>query len=279
MRATTFTDPAAFLEAAAPYLDAWPLQANVIGSVSDAVAAGRMRYENPRWFVVHDGGDPVSVAMHTPPWPVGVAPAPAEAWPALAAAVRDAIGDDLPGINGDRDSAEAFARSWRELGGAQATERQAMRAFALEQVIDAPPTDGQARRARADDIDVVLDWYRAFAAEAGVPDLVTRERMLGSITDGLIELWEVDGTPVTVAGRRPAARAIGRVGPVYTPPEHRRRGYATALTAAISRAGLADGCERMMLFTDLANPVSNAIYPKVGYRAVYDAVVLDLPST
>ncbi len=82
-------------------------------------------------------------------------------------------------------------------------------------------------------------------------------------------LWQAPGgAPVSmVAVNAPVAGAV-RLGPVYTPPEHRRRGFAGAAVAAVSRRALQDGARACMLFTDLANPTSNKIYAEVGYRRV-----------
>ncbi|MGW0659232.1 GNAT family N-acetyltransferase [Streptodolium elevatio] len=64
------------------------------------------------------------------------------------------------------------------------------------------------------------------------------------------------------------------IGPVYTPPEHRGRGYGAAVTAARTEAALAAGADEVLLFTDLANPTSNSIYRKIGYEPVEDRVIL-----
>jgi predicted GNAT family acetyltransferase len=73
-----------------------------------------------------------------------------------------------------------------------------------------------------------------------------------------------------MVGVSPPVAGVVRIGPVYTPMEHRRRGYAGSAVAAASRRALARGAERCMLFTDLANPTSNKIYAEVGYRRVGD---------
>lgn len=89
-----------------------------------------------------------------------------------------------------------------------------------------------------------------------------------------LTLWETGGTAVALAGaNRPAAGTV-RVGPVYTPPGHRRRGYGSAVTAAVSQAALDAGADHVVLFTDLANPASNSVYLRLGYRPVEDRVVL-----
>jgi predicted GNAT family acetyltransferase len=64
-----------------------------------------------------------------------------------------------------------------------------------------------------------------------------------------------------------------RVGPVYTPPELRGRGYASAVTAAASHRAFASGKRFCFLFTNLANPTSNSIYQQIGYRPVLDVNV------
>jgi len=89
---------------------------------------------------------------------------------------------------------------------------------------------------------------------------------------GGYRLWDDDGEPVSMSGHRDVPGVGSRIGPVYTPPEHRRRGYATALVAEQSAARLALGDPACFLYTDLANPTSNAIYARIGYVKVCEAV-------
>ena len=90
---------------------------------------------------------------------------------------------------------------------------------------------------------------------------------------GLI-LWEHGGRPVSVAGRNRIAAGQARVGPVYTPPDLRGRGFGGAATAAITQAALDDGAEGVVLFTDLDNPTSNTLYQRLGYRPISDWAVI-----
>jgi predicted GNAT family acetyltransferase len=90
---------------------------------------------------------------------------------------------------------------------------------------------------------------------------------------GGLTLWEMAGEPVSMAGlTRPAAGQV-RVGPVYTPPSRRGRGDGGAVTAAVSQAARDAGAAEVVLFTDLANPTSNALYQRLGYEAVSDRVI------
>jgi len=87
-------------------------------------------------------------------------------------------------------------------------------------------------------------------------------------------LWELDGKPVAQACAKPVIAGASRIGPVYTAPEHRGHGYAAAVTAAASQWALDAGAQRVLLFVDRANPTTNRLYPRIGYRPVYDAVEL-----
>ena len=87
--------------------------------------------------------------------------------------------------------------------------------------------------------------------------------------DGAWLLWD-DGGPVSLAAYGNPTPTGTRVGPVYTPPEHRGRGYATSLVADLTAERLAAGLGFCFLFTDLANPTSNAIYARIGYEPVAD---------
>jgi predicted GNAT family acetyltransferase len=154
--------------------------------------------------------------------------------------------------------------------------------YALEQVEPLDPVPGAARVAKDDDFGLLLRWWIAFGEEVlheGGPGREDAEEnvrhKLRSPTGGFL-LWEDDGDAVSLAGwGGPTPNGI-RVGPVYTPPELRGRGYATALTAELSRqlldGTLFEGGRRFcFLYTDLANPTSNAIYERIGYRKVAES--------
>ena len=112
-----------------------------------------------------------------------------------------------------------------------------------------------------------------------------RRRALGDLDGGTSRarvgigpgewVWEVDGGPVAQATARPVVAGMSRIGPVYTPPEHRRHGYGAAVTAAASRWALGAGARCVVLFTDAATPTTNALSPRLGYRYRHDAVMLE----
>lgn len=119
-------------------------------------------------------------------------------------------------------------------------------------------------------------WYREFAAAIGAVPSDAGSWADTRIAHGRITLWEIpDGTPVSMAGVTPMVAGQIRVAPVYTPAHLRGLGYAGAVTAEVSRAAVAAGAAEVLLFADLANPTSNGLYQRIGYRPVTDFAVYD----
>jgi predicted GNAT family acetyltransferase len=113
----------------------------------------------------------------------------------------------------------------------------------------------------------MLEWMRAFARETkALPEDRAQVIVDTRVAGRNLYVWEHQG-PVSMLGTAPPIAGVVRIGPVYTPPEHRRRGYAGTAVAAVSRKALQTrGGRRCVLYTDATNPTSNKIYAEVGYR-------------
>jgi predicted GNAT family acetyltransferase len=249
-----------------------PVRTNVLGSVATGVVDGR-RYDAEHWWVVEDAdGEVVGAAIWTLPYRLLLAPMPPEAADALAADVR-ALGHRPPGIIGP----PAAARRLAETAGWSVSPAMHERILVLEQFTPATGVPGSARRATTDDVDLGAAWFAQFSIDAGalVPD--PREAFVARLTHN--QFWMVDGEPVAVAGHAPlvvsAGTTVARVGPVFTPAEHRRQGYGAAITSAVV-AELLTVADVVMLFTDAANPTSNGVYERLGFRPVDEVVDLDV---
>ncbi|NMG11196.1 GNAT family N-acetyltransferase [Brasilonema sp. UFV-L1] len=177
----------------------------------------------------------------------------------------------LSGVNAPTAEAEAFAQAWHSLTGQSYHLKMALRAFQLEQVQPIFKATGELRLAtRKSDRELLIRWYEAFALEA----LGTVESKVEPIVERLLQLgiayiWE-DKIPVSMACHVRVTPNGAGVSVVYTPPEHRRKGYASACVAALSQTLLNQGNRYCFLFTDLANPTSNHIYEAIGYQPVGD---------
>ncbi len=224
-------------------------------------------------------GEIGAVCMHTPEFPVLLTRVSGQAAAELA---RDlaAAGRQLPGVNAAQEAADAFAAAWRDHTGDAVTLYRRMRLFRLGQLVrPAPGPGGAARPATERDHDLLAGWFDAFAREVGDPPRHDSRAVVGErLGYGGITVWEAGGVPVSIAGRTRAVAGMVRVGPVYTRPELRGRGYAGAATAAVSQAALGAGVREVVLYTDLANPTSNALYQRLGYHPVEDRVIFSFAS-
>jgi predicted GNAT family acetyltransferase len=185
--------------------------------------------------------------------------------------------EEIPGVVGTVPEIHEFAELWSKRSGVPGRVNMRQGVYALDQVELVPSVPGSPRAATQHDRDLALRWWIAFGDEVLHEGGPGRERADASLDHKLsdpasgILLWEDGGEPVSLAGwGGPTPNGI-RIGPVYTPPELRGRGYATAVTAELSQRQLDGGRSFCFLYTDLANPTSNAIYERIGYRRVAEA--------
>ena len=296
--------PRPFLDAAGELLASDPVLGSVIASVSertareladghDSWAAVGAPFE--RWWLVvrDDAGEVVSAAMRTAPfkpYPTFSMALPDDAARALAAALHQR-GEHLGGANGALPGAEVLARATAELSGGELLVDKGTRLWEATSVEVPPAPEGRLRLATEEDAELVLSWFEAFHAEADEqagrePDPTSGEHntidsVLVRIREGVEWLWELpDGTVAHLTGAGLPSYGVSRIGPVYTPREHRGRGIASYVVGELTRRGLEAG-HRMCLFTDRANPTSNKIYAALGYEPVVDMAehLVRLPAT
>jgi GNAT superfamily N-acetyltransferase len=232
----------------------------------------------PRFGWWHDGGDIRGAFLVTPPYPLLLTPVPAQSIEPLADVLAQA-GTPLAGVNGEPEAAEGFAAAWRKRTGTAARTSMCQRLFRLAELLPpAPAPSGRARAPRSADRDLLVAWFAAFSEEAGSGDHDHEAAVDDRLSYGGLTLWEAAGQPVSLAGLTRQVAGMARVGPVYTPPQWRRRGFGAGVTAAVSARALREGAREVLLFTDLANPTSNALYQRLGYQPVHDRLVLSFTS-
>jgi predicted GNAT family acetyltransferase len=275
-------DARSFLDAAGPLMLADEARHNLQLGIAGTLVTTPDRYPEKRFWVVYDGDEVVAAALQTPPFNVLIARPRDDA--ALAALVAG-IGADVPGVVAAHPEVDVFTKLWTEAHGLAPRVLREQGVYALEQVQPVPDAPGASRPASRVDLDLLVDWMIAFGDEVLEEDdpgrvearQGVRHRLTGGDQGGFL-LWEDDGGIVSVSGwGAPTPNGI-RIGPVYTPPALRGRGYATALVAELSQTLLDGGRRFCFLFTDLANPTSNAIYERIGYVKACEAAMIAFDS-
>lgn len=220
-------------------------------------------------------GPHLAAVVLTPPHELVLAALPEPALDPLVEALRGRH-QLLPGVVGETRCAAQFAAVWARRTGSRVGLGHAQRLYVLAKLQSPAPPAGGARPATPADASTLTEWMEAFDAEAGThsPD---PDRWVDSLVQETRALIWADsgGQQVSLAAVSPAIAGMVRVGPVYTPPQHRRHGYAAALTAAVCRRATEHGIEHLVLSTDLANPTSNGIYQRIGFSAVEDRLRLE----
>ena len=273
MHLTRYTDPMAFRDAVEDHLlGDEPRHNLIIGLLRVLIEQPEVYADFALWAVTDDHGATACAGLRKPPHLVVIsAPTSDAALDTMVEAIASEP-EPVPGVLGGLPEANEFAIRYAAATGRSVSKGMEQGIYALEQVADVPRPAGAPRVAGPDDVELVLEWTRAFHAEAGPVDTwdeaQTRRRLAGRLAgrggEGL-RIWE-DGGPVCLAGFAGPTRHGIRVGPVYTPPELRKRGYATALVADVSQELLDSGRRFCFLYTDMSNPTSNAVYRRIGYR-------------
>ena len=216
----------------------------------------------------------VAVGVCTPPRNLVISRAPTvEAVGALVGGLRG-LRLVLPGVSGPAAESRLFAASWARFHAEPFRRTMSFQVYQASEIRPPPhPAPGCLRVGRTADAALVARWIADFNDEAlaeGVSDRTAALRMaedLVSHRGRSVYLWE-DAEPVSmVATGRPSPNG-GRVYAVYTPPEHRRKGYASSSVAALSTSMLDGGLKSCFLFADVSKPTPNHIYRQIGFEPV-----------
>jgi len=286
-------EPARFLERADAWLASDPVVSTVVSTIAARMVQAAAEGVSPppapySWFAVvtDEAGVVVGVAMRTAPfapYPPYVLAMPEGAAVALADALVDR-GEEVGGVNGALPATRVFAERIAQRVGREVSVSMHTRLFELGTLVDPAPVRGRLRPAYDDEAPLALEWFQQFHVDAdeqagheghaGRAEGASLDDVRARIRQGRLWVWVDDADlPLHLTGANPPAYGVARIGPVYTPKEHRGRGYASAAVAEVSRLLREEG-GRVTLFTDQANPTSNRIYTALGYEPVVDMVEL-----
>jgi len=271
-------DAEAFYRRVEAYLLPREAEHNLIFGLLSYIRQNPAGHRDAIMVLVEDRGAVQFVAIQTDPQHNLILSA-AQSAAAVTTLANDlaASGVTLRGAQGMTDEIRLFTETWVGLSGCTARVNIPMRTFKLEKVNPVTDVAGYLRRAEPHDRDLLAKWEYAFMCEAFPGEEHHFEDAAHAIDDTLtsdiavrgIYVWDDGGAVSYAAYKGPTPHGI-RIGPVYTPPEQRRHGYASACVAGMSQWLLDHGYQFCFLFTDLRNPTSNHIYQVIGYQPVCD---------
>jgi GNAT superfamily N-acetyltransferase len=243
--------------------------------------------ETPLLALASDAGRPVLAALRVQPYPLIVVVDPEYNDPGLAVAdLAEAIAtrhEPIVGVTGRRDTATLFANAWAAHTGSTVQPRLWELYYRLGELVEPVGVPGMPRLASMQDpsdVELLAEWFCAFRQETGVgrtPPVPDPDTLRRNVERGEVYIvWDLHGRVVAVAGHSPVRRGASKIAPVYTPPDERRQGFGSAVTAAAVRSARERGAAEITLFTDADYLPSNVAYRRLGFEVVGEFAELDL---
>ncbi len=260
--------PAAALEHANEYLVGDPVELNVIWSILEQRADSGMP---GRYWLVESDGRVAGIVLESPPsHPAAISPLGAAHASALAEEIS-VEGHRLSGVAGEASSAAHFAGCWTEKVRTAAIVQDAQRLYVLGSLVQPDGVLGHLRRAERSEQGLVLEWWTEFQVETGSPRFDLSMAVDSALTAGRVFVWDDDGPRCLARATEPLG-GISRIGAVYTPPRDRRHGYGAACVGSLSAWVRSEEGANSILYAQLSNPGSNAIYRRLGFEAVSESL-------
>jgi RimJ/RimL family protein N-acetyltransferase len=288
-RTEFFADTSRFLAVVEPLVRRDPFGANMFSHVLANHLASPFP-EPPLLAAIIDDGLVRVAAVRVPGFPLLGLVDPEIGDPSMVLGeLADGLlarGETIVGFTGRRRTVQVLAQAWSQRTGVDVKPRMWELLYRLGELIPPVGVPGAARVASMDspaDVALLADWFCEFRKETGVgrgPNVPDPESLMRNAARGeVFTLWCVDGRPVAGAGHSAVRHGGSKIAPVYTPPEHRRRGFGAAATAAAIRSAWRLGATEITVFTDAEYPASNAVYRGLGFEVVAEFAEFDVTDT
>jgi predicted GNAT family acetyltransferase len=277
MKYTQYSHADEFLERMGGYFEQTEALNGLMFGICLQLKDNLSRYgeQQPLFAVVEEDGVIHLAALMTPPYKLQLCAPTSYSARSIESLTHGLMANkwEVPTVVAEKHLVESFAHTWDTYQRCRHYEGQNLRIHELRHVQPIAYAHGEFRQAGPQDIETVIAWMLAFHQDCFGTDVPERSARVTEqrVRNGELFFWS-DPAPVSMAGRTRPTPNGESIGPVYTPLEHRRRGYAISVVAALSQRILDDGKQFCCLYTDLANPTSNSIYRKIGYVPVADVI-------
>jgi len=263
------TSPSDTFAATETYLRSDPVKLNLLVTIlTNMIENGK---QGRFWIVRNETDEIVGMGLQAPETrPMNITAMPPDAANQLAKFIHSQ-GFKLPGVGGDVDPSARFSGRWTELTNSGAKPTKALRIYEQDQYPWTGPANGQLKYFTEETVDLAIRWMLEFCTEIGEPLDDVEEFTRFRVSKGLMCYWD-DGQPRCLLGHTAPLNDVVRIQAAYTPKEARGNGYASNAVGTLSDQMAKDGVRRI-LYTDLENPTSNAIYRKLGYKAVCETLI------
>lgn len=252
---------------------------NLMLGLLNRIVEGQSDYESVYLGYVEKDGDVIYAFMQTPPnnWIFPDVDSTQDAVPKAIATMFFDKKLEVPGILGPDSLVKPFVEEWERLNEVTSSLHMKQLVYQLDEVNSVTLSDGELIAAQTKDYQLLTDWLVQFGVEANTPTKREEAEKLATqfLTNRSAYLWQVNGETVSMVNRSRRTKNGATINAVYTPNEHKRKGYATSSVAELSRNLLREGATFCSLYTDADNPSSNRIYQKIGYYEVGTSAVYD----
>lgn len=265
MQVIRYKSPAEFLSATEDIRATEIIRTSLISSIANSVANGSRTYEAYYWWAVKEGEKTLGIAIRTAPYGYVFSPISEVAIKILIKEIQvsDPAAKEFSGPRSVIDEIETIL-------GVKPIESEGELIYELT-TLNPVTQQGYVEVATKAHYDLILKWMKAFVAETGITSYDLESVVKNAIEKGAYCLLEIEGSPVSLGGFATPVEVlgqkIGRVGPIYTPIEFRKRGYASVITSHLTQLHIAEGAIPT-LYTQSDNSTSNKIYQNLGYELV-----------
>ncbi|MCP3033031.1 GNAT family N-acetyltransferase [Halobacillus sp. A1] len=182
---------------------------------------------------------------------------------------------EVPGAIGEKSAVELFLRAWHGITKTNFRLHMRQGVYKLRSIKTSSSERGRLIQAKHEDTGWLVEWFQQYYKQIGETSQIEKaeETTVSLVGDEKVYFYRVDGENVSMVSRARSTPNGDTINGVFTPDNHKRKGYATEAVTLLTEKLLREGSDFCALYTDLSNETSNSIYTKIGYEKVGESLV------